>query len=222
MKSKTGINASEVVYEHLKNMILTKQLQPGDRIPEVKVAEELSVSRTPLREAIRLLSNDGIVNINPNKYAEVAVFTDDDIRQIGEVRVVVEMMTAKLVLYYGSDADFDNLQKLADECAQAYAVGDIINKISKDAEFHLRFAECSRNSVLMKFQKELMTRIEFIQATQEFSDAEDKHLLDYHSEIVRCLRARDIKKIMGIITEHFIQFYKLDEYYPENFFSLFT
>ena len=62
------------VYEALKDMILAQQIKPGEKIPESKLATQFGISRTPIREALKRLENDGIVTVYPNRYAEVTVF----------------------------------------------------------------------------------------------------------------------------------------------------
>ena len=74
MEQASGMAA--MAYETLKNMILSQQIKPGEHIPEIKLANQLGISRTPMREAIKRLAADGIVTMYPNRYAEVTVFRE--------------------------------------------------------------------------------------------------------------------------------------------------
>ena len=82
----TGIARSEQVYEHLKNLILSRALKPGEKIPEAKLAAQFGLSRTPIREAIKKLANDGIVTLYPNRFAEVSVLCKSLMRNVMKQR----------------------------------------------------------------------------------------------------------------------------------------
>lgn len=223
MKSKKGISASEPVYEFIKEMILSCQIKSGEKIQEQKIAEQLGVSRTPMREAITRLANDGLVRIYPNRYSEVVTFSEDDIRQIGEMRIELEMMSAKMALYHGSNADFDKMQRLAEECSIAAKSGDKRKMTKADAKFHLAFTECTKNKLLHKFQSELSLRIELIQMNSMFTQEESLRLSEYHEQIVKLLKERNTEEINRIIVEHFYKFYNFESLYPKNlFYNIFS
>ena len=71
MKADQGNNLSGMVYHYLLDMILSMKIKPGDRIPEARIATQFGISRTPIRDAMKQLANDGILNIYPNRFAEV-------------------------------------------------------------------------------------------------------------------------------------------------------
>ena len=71
MKADQGNNLREMVYNYLLDMILSMKIKPGDRIPEARIATQFGISRTPIRDAMKQLANDGILNIYPNRFAEV-------------------------------------------------------------------------------------------------------------------------------------------------------
>ena len=104
--SKRNVGLSEPAYKHILELIMTKRLMPGDRIPETRIAEEFNISRTPVRDAMRQLSNEGLIEIFPNRFAQVKVYGDDAIQEIGTVRVALDTMSVKLAGLYGSRADF--------------------------------------------------------------------------------------------------------------------
>ena len=79
------------------------ELKPGDRIPENKIAQQFGISRTPIREALRRLANDGVINIYPNRYAEVITIDPEYVSQIGQARIAIDTMLAKLAVYYGNN-----------------------------------------------------------------------------------------------------------------------
>ncbi len=78
--SKTSKGNAHPAYEHLLEMILNKQLMPGDRIPEVRISQELGISRTPVRDAMRRLANEGLIEIFPNRFAQVVEYSEGGAR----------------------------------------------------------------------------------------------------------------------------------------------
>lgn len=76
MKTQSSASLTEPVYDHILNLILNMELKPGDRIPEVTIAQELGVSRTPVRNALKQLENEGLVVIYPNRFVQVATYDE--------------------------------------------------------------------------------------------------------------------------------------------------
>ena len=141
--------------------ILSQQMEPGDRIPEAKIASEFGVSRTPIREALHQLANDGIITIYPKRYAEVATYDEEKFRQIGIVRISLDVLTVKLAIYYGSNAEFDSLTGYADACYNASKGNDIASRIKMDSHFHMAIAKISKNKTLIEMQRQLLLQVEF-------------------------------------------------------------
>ena len=219
MKCTNSSNLSEPVYEHLVNMILTLQLKPGERVPEAKIAKQFGISRTPIREAMRKLSNDGLINIYPNRYAEVATFDDNYVRHVGELRIAMDQMAIKLAIHHGSNADFMKLKQYADECSQAAIEDDQAKRIRADINFHLELARISGNQLIEKLQRELNLQIEFILACK-FINVDDTYMKSHaHHEIVDALIARDEERAIRFASRHLVEFYSMDDVYPNGFFE---
>ena len=125
-------NLSHSVYHHLLDMILSGQVKPGDRIPETKIAGDLSISRTPIRGALLQLANEGIVNIYPNRFAEVAHWDEETILQIGIVRVQLDVLAVRLAIHNASNADFLRINRHSKLCLEAARNNDIANRIKED------------------------------------------------------------------------------------------
>lgn len=219
MKSASGNNLSEPVYEHLVEMILTLKLKPGEKVPEAKIAKQFGISRTPIREALRKLSNDGLINIYPNRFAEVVTYDDEYIRHIGELRIAIDQMAIKLAIHYGSNADFMKLTQFADECSQAAKEENQPKRIKADIDFHMELARISRNQLIQKLQKELNLQIEFILACK-YINVDDAFMKSKaHYEIIDALIERDEERAVKIAVSHLVEFYSLEDIYPAGFFQ---
>jgi DNA-binding GntR family transcriptional regulator len=203
-------NLGEVVYEYIKNMILEKQINCGERIPEEKIAKQLGVSRTPIREALRRLSNEGLINIYPNRFAEVITFDEKFVKELGVIRISLDTLAAQLAIHNGSNADFYKLKELADQCYEAAMKGDIANRIKTDYEFHLALSQIGGNTPLIKFQKELYLKVQLLQATKYVDVNDSLRKIEHHHQIVEKLMERDVDAVIKLIQKHLIEFYNID------------
>lgn len=197
-------------------MILDGQLVPGERIPEAKVAEEFGTSRTPVRDAMRQLSNEGLVEIFPNRFAQVAVYTPEKIRETGMMRLTLDQLAVRLAMLYGSRADFIDLRKEAEACVEQGSESAVRHRL--DCDFHMKLSQISRSSLLMKFQNELYLRVLFI--TKHYPDAfrEREVHSEQHFLMIDAMLAQDEEKALAILTDHIATFYDLHTFYPDNFF----
>ena len=204
-------NLSAEAYEHIKQMILHLEIKPGERIPEEKIANQLGSSRTPIREALRKLSAEGLVYLYPKRFAEVAHYTQESIRQIGALRLSQDILSAQLALHYGSNADFAYLRTLADKCEEGARIGNIYDRIKNDCDFHLGIAQISGNQMLIKYQQELYMRIHLIQISK-YSSIEDSLMqIHHHRDIVDALTNRDFDRTKKIICNHLQNFFDIDK-----------
>lgn len=217
--SKSSVGLSEPAYQYILQQIMTKQLMPGDKIPETKIAQEFNISRTPVRDALRQLSNEGLIEIFPNRFARVRIFTPEEIVEIGTLRLAIDIMAVKLANLYGSRADFLHLIELAEACTAAYEAGDTQKKFNYDTEYHNALAEISGNRLMLKTQRELYLCVQYILLHHpELIEDELKHL-QQHFEIAEALMAHDEEKAIALVSSHLSSFYGLNQRYPEGFFK---
>ena len=146
---------SDIAYRQIKEMIFHLELLPGTRVPELQIAAKLSISRTPIHDALRRLAAEGLVVIGPHRGATVTCFSEAEIREIGAIRMFQDILAAQLAAYYGSASDFARLDSLADACEEAAARGDVYGRIRLDIEFHMAISEISGNSHLVRQQYEI-------------------------------------------------------------------
>lgn len=216
---KPAEQLSEPVYQYLSDMILSLSIKPGERIPEAKIAEHFGISRTPIREALRRLSNDGIVTIYPNRYAEVTSYDDATIKQIGVVRIALDIMAAKLAIFNGSNAEFLEMKNIALQCYDAAKQNDFANRIKFDCGFHLEMGKISKNQQLIAFQKELYLKIEFVQACRFTTMLDSDDQFKEHGQIIQYLITRDEYSLIHCLAKHFGSFHNVIDDFPEDFFT---
>ena len=126
----------EVVFHTLREAILTGELEPGEHLMEVKLANKLGVSRTPVREAIRKLELEGLVVMTPRRSAEVAKITKEDLIDVLEVRKVLESLAIELSCKNRSEEDLIKLRENL-KCFKLYINKNSVTEIATtDVQFH--------------------------------------------------------------------------------------
>jgi len=140
----------EIVYEELKRQILTGEIAPGTRMMEVELADEMGVSRTPVREAIRKLEKEGLVAIEPRRGAYAADISIKDMLDVLEVRQDLEGMVASLAAQKSNDEERAEIRKLVDEYSMAVESRNVDKIIEEDEKFHEYLVQCSGNKSLIQ------------------------------------------------------------------------
>lgn len=217
MKKKQE-SLGKTVYQYLLDQILEGQIKPGDKIPEARIASEFGISRTPIRDALKLLANDGIVSIYPNRHAEVAHWDEETTHQIGIVRIQLDLLAVKLAVLNASNADFIEMFQHSVNCLEAAKQNNIALRIKEDCAFHLDLSRISKNKQLLEFQRKIYLKIEFLQSWRPsyLELPEEQHR--QHEEIIRALMDRDEKKAAKLISQHHVHFHNLEKKYPIGLF----
>jgi GntR family transcriptional regulator of vanillate catabolism len=154
------------VTDRLRSMIIDGTLAPGTTLLQIDLAERLGVSRTPLREAFRILEYEGFVRIaNGNKTLEVVELSDDDIIELYQFREVIDGLAARLAAKRGiSDADYEMLMGRIDEMHSLDVSRDAAARAAAHAAFHVRIAELSGNRLvcnqvqMIRFTSQMLAR----------------------------------------------------------------
>ena len=139
----------EVVFEYLRNAILAGELKPGERLMEVTIADQLGVSRTPVREAIRKLEKESFVIMIPRKGAYVADLTKKDIMEVLEIRKELEGFAAALAAERMTLAEKEALGRVVERFNESLINMDKRSMIESDNEFHSSIFEATKNQRLI-------------------------------------------------------------------------
>lgn len=145
----------ETVYLSLRKWILTGQLAPGERLTEIRLGKLMGTSRTPIREAIRKLELEGLVTLTPGSGARVAKFTEEELRDILEVRSSLEMLSASLASQRISEEEKEELKNCCRNFRKTCASGDIMQIVEADIEFHDVILRAARNIKLIEMTSRL-------------------------------------------------------------------
>jgi DNA-binding GntR family transcriptional regulator len=184
----------------LRRAIVTGRLRPGDVLVETALAEQLNVSRAPIREAVQILENDGLVETVAYKGKRVKPLTVREVVETCEMRTVFEVTAARRILAGGTAVDA--LWQPCREMEQAAAAGDRVALVAADEAFHRRLIELSDHMLLAQLWAGLYLRIHQIMSLRNDRDVNLADIAANHPPIVRALAARDGALAERLIAEH--------------------
>lgn len=217
--AKTNKMLSQTAYQYILDLIMTKQLLPNDRVPEAAVAQKFQISRTPVRDAMQQLANEGLLEIFPNRFVQVKEYTPEEVIDIGALRLAMDTLSVKLASLFGSRADFLRLDEIAAECEKASRAGDEQLRRELDCKFHLTLTEITGNAILIKFQKELYQRIQYIMLCHPNTVEREEAHIHQHHQIAQALIDNNTDEALDLIRDHLTSFYNLGTKYPKDFFE---
>lgn len=191
----------EMVFESLREAIIQGRLRPGERLMEIQLAEEMGVSRTPVREAIRKLELEGFVVMVPRKGAYVAGISVKDIVDIFEVRAALEGLAAGLAAERITEEEMDQLERSIHKI-NVSAEEDLQAVVEGDTAFHALIYKSSRNQRLEQIIINLHEQINRFRVTSLSQPGRLKIALDEHTKIVESISDRNVEESQKLATEH--------------------
>lgn len=191
----------DVVFQTLRQAILKGELQPGERLMEIRLAELLGVSRTPIREAIRKLELEGLVVMVPRKGAAVANITEKDTKDVLEVRRTLEMFAVEVACDRITPEQLARLEEAAKEF-EASKGADLIRIAETDMKFHEIIYEATWNDRLVQMLNHLREnmyryRIEYLKDPHYYDS-----LVSEHRQILTAIRSGDQETARRCMRNH--------------------
>jgi len=192
----------DIVFKTLREAIVTGELKSGERLMEIRLANEMGVSRTPVREAIRKLEQEGLVYLTARKGAVVAPINSKDLRDVMEIRRVLESLACKLACEHTTDEDILDLEETNDRIQEAIdnKEDELIARL--DSKFHEMICEISGNKKLVSILgkiKELIFRYRLVY----ISDLKNKNIIiEEHKKIINDLKTKNEKAVRKDIEHH--------------------
>lgn len=190
----------ESVAEEIRRLIMSGQLAPGERLFEDRLAEQLGVSRNPIREALRALEGSGLVEVFPRRGAYVSQLDPVQASKLLELRAVIESYAARLAARNRTDDDLAVLRRCLEDGATASREGDHVRAATFHRDFHIGIERASGNSHLEAVVGPLRHQTEMV-----FSILADRRAVlswDEHVRIYEAIEARDEAKADRFTTEH--------------------
>jgi len=192
----------ELVLDAIREAIINGTLKPRERLMEIQLADELGVSRTPIREALRKLELEGFIVMVPRKGAYVADISFKDIADIYEIRAALEGLAAGLAAERITDEELEEMERHLVEKADAISHQDMARLVEVDTKFHEAIYRSSRNERLLPIMNNLREQIQRFRATSLAYPGRMKRSLEEHRAIVEAIQARDAALARQLAHEH--------------------
>lgn len=190
------------VLNQLRDMIIEGRLAPGARINEGQIGAILGVSRTPLREAIKSLTSEGLVEIVPAKGAIVRRFTEHDLIQILQVLKVIEQLGARLTCEHASDKTIQNIRDIHNRMMKLYKAGNRLEYFKLNQAIHTSFVQASGNEFLAEMHETLQARIKRPRFVGNSEPSKWARAVAEHEEMIAALMKRDGKGLAEVVGRH--------------------
>jgi DNA-binding GntR family transcriptional regulator len=197
-------NAADVTADLLRQAIIEGRIQPGDRLREERLARDLGISRTPIREALLILQTEGVVEAAPNRGSFVREFTADEISDIYETRAVVEAHVAALAAKNATAASIKELQASCRRFVALLESPDAMALVKENLTFHGTVLDSARSRSLREVITSV-TRLPLVyRAYFWYSDRGRRNSLRYHKAIAQAIADRSVARAERLMREHIL------------------
>lgn len=192
----------ELALEHLRNSIIDGSLKMGQVLSERKISEELGVSKSPVREALAQLRDEGLVSIEPQKGARVFSLSEAEVIQICDFRQAIEIAAFELALSRGPDGLANNMERVVREMGRERAKGNEKGYLALDTSFHQLIFEHAGNDYLTASYTRYVGKIAALRTHFAKLPQHTKLSYDEHLKISVAVRQGDINEIKSLLIEH--------------------
>lgn len=192
----------ELVCETIRQAIVDGVFSPGERLMEIQLADEMGVSRTPVREAIRKLELEGFVVMIPRRGTYVADISIKDINEVYEIRTSLEVLAAGLAAERISDEELETMQRLLVEIGQHIEDGNIEKIVEIDTAFHDVLYKASRNKRLAGIINNLREQITVIRRRSMMYPGRLQNTMEEHRILVDSIAAHDVDRAQNAACLH--------------------
>lgn len=192
----------DLVYTTLRQAILKGELQPGERLMEIQLADKLGVSRTPIREAIRRLEKEGLVTMIPRKGAEVAAISEKMLKDVLEIRMTLEKLALSLAITRASAGDVEALAEAEEAFRGAVDSAELIAMAESDEHFHFIIYRAANNGKLIEILESLKENMYRYRLEYLKDENYRKDLMQEHETIIKAFRERDMETGIRMTEQH--------------------
>lgn len=194
--------AAHHVLERLRHAIVAGELRPGDRVRQEEVAERLGLSVAPVREALRVLEQEGQVSYRPRRGYLVTELRIEDLEEIYDLRRLLEERAARRALPALDDDALARIELAASECVAAVQAGDVAAELAANRRFHLGLLEAGDQPHTLRLIRLLWDSTEAYRALYYNSPQERREALRAHERILQAVRLRSAEGLVAELDAH--------------------
>ncbi|WP_108662177.1 GntR family transcriptional regulator [Acuticoccus kandeliae] len=186
----------------IRDMIVSGELPAGDRIPERVITERLDISRTPLREALKILEAEGLVRISPNRGAMVVQLSLSDVEAVIEMLIGMELHAAELACQRGTDEEIAEAERLHHEMVAAFERRDLLGYFNVNQLIHLQIFLCAHNDALVRVYRAESARIRRYRFASNREPSRWARAVLEHEMILDALKRREGAILRELLRAH--------------------
>lgn len=195
----------DTVVTHLRNLIVEGALAPGMKLNERELCETLGISRTPLREAMKVLAAEGLIEISPNRGAFVSRMSNTEIWESFEVMSGLEAMSGELAAMRITPVEIAEIKALHYAMIACRAQNDLPGYYSRNQTIHNKINEAARNSVLRQTYLSINRRLLALRFKSNFQAGKWDSAIQDHEVMIEALEARDGPRLAAILRKHLLE-----------------
>ena len=186
----------------VRDMIVEGELEPGARVPEQQLCARFGVSRTPLREALKVLASEGLLTLLPHRGARVAAISAEEIEELFPIMGAIEALAGELAATRISDREIERIRGLHARMTEHYARGERTAYARLNEEIRDAIFAAAGNASLAQIYRQLMVRIRRVRFVARMSPARWQEAIRDHEAIVAALEARDGARLAAVLRAH--------------------
>jgi len=190
------------VADRLRDLILKGELVPGERLNERALSDRFGISRTPLREAIKVLSTGGLVELLPNRGAIVTRLTRTQAEDLFQVMGALEGLAGELACARASDEDLSEIRAMHYQMLVHHTRGELAEYFNLNQRIHRKIVDCARNAELASLYQSLSERIRNARYLANYSKERWDHAVKEHGQILAALEQRNGERLKAILKAH--------------------
>lgn len=192
----------EELTDRLRSMVIEGILVAGEKVPERALCEKLGVSRTPMREALKVLAADGLLNLEPNKGARVRALTVEDLEEVFPVMGALEALAGELACTNISHEQLKELKAAHAAMLMHYHDADMPNYFKQNEQIHRIIFDATGNATLLSMYRSLSVRVRSARYLANMTPARWEQSVNEHEEMIVALDNRDSKELGSILKRH--------------------
>ncbi len=188
--------------DRISDMIIAGELAPGTKIPEQEMCKRFGVSRTPMREALKVLAADGLVSLEPNRGAWVSKITIEELEEVFPVMGALEALSGELACERITDKEMEGIKKLHNRMLKYYKNQDLAKYFQTNQEIHEAILNAAKNTTLSLQYRSLASRVRRARYMANMSEERWKQAVEEHEQIIQALEKRQGTKLAEILKRH--------------------
>ncbi|GAB3663599.1 GntR family transcriptional regulator [Ramlibacter alkalitolerans] len=190
------------VAQRLRQLLVEGRIGPGAKLNERELSERLNVSRTPLREAIKMLAAEGLVELLPNRGAVAVSLTEEDVLHTFEVMAGLEAQAGELAAQRITEQELAEIQAMHFEMMAAYTRRDLSTYYTLNARIHSAISAAARNPVLTQVYQQVNARLQALRFRSNQDGEKWKNAMNEHEKMIEALAAHDGNAMRQVLLSH--------------------